>query len=100
MYVTDKYMDGSESGVPVASVFATMLYFGQEGYEKSTKAILDLAKSIRKEASTIPELNIVPGELMVFGAQSDEIDVHVVCDKMKEKGFALSRLQNPDGFHL
>lgn len=100
MYVTDKYMDGSESGVPVASIFATMLHFGQDGYEKSAKDILDLAKAIREEASTIPGLNVVPSSLMVFGAKSDDFDVHVVCDKMKEKGFALSRLQNPDGFHL
>lgn len=101
LYVTKNHLDGSRSGFQIAALYATLKYFGVDFYRKTTKDILDLSEKIRQGVNQIDGV-YARGDAkhMVIGIASDELDIHVICDQMKERGWSLSRLQKPDGFHL
>lgn len=101
LYVTKNHLDGSRSGFQIAGLYATLKYFGSRFYQQSTTEILTLSDTIREGVKKIDGI-YTRGEShhMVIGLASDTLNIHVICDQMKEKGWSLSRLQNPDGFHL
>lgn len=101
MYVTKGILDGSRSGVPIATTHAVMSYYGLRHYKQVTKSILDLSQNIMDKVKHINGIHVHgDSKLMVVGIRSNTYNIHVICDQMKKHGWSLSRLQNPDGFHL
>lgn len=100
VYVTENYLDGSQSGLPIGLIYATMRHIGEDEYQKFANRILDVADAIRERAKTIEGLKVSDNHLMVVSFQGAGVNIDVVCQHLKELGYSLSRVQDPDGFHL
>lgn len=101
LYVTKNHLDGSRSGFQIAALYATLKFFGLDFYRQATKEILNLSQQIKEAVNKIDGVYVRGApKHMVVGIASDTLDIHVICDQMKARGWSLSRLQNPDGFHL
>jgi glutamate/tyrosine decarboxylase-like PLP-dependent enzyme len=91
---------GSRSGGLTAATWAAMVYLGQEGYLKSTRAIMDVADKIKSGVSNIPELILIGEPTFVISFRSDEVDVFHINDFMKTKGWRFNVLQLPPALHF
>jgi sphinganine-1-phosphate aldolase len=93
-------MSGSRSGGLTAAAWATMVYLGEEGYMKTSKAILSVADGIKKAVREIPELRVVGEPTFIVSFVSDELDVFHINDHMAEKGWRFNTVQKPAGLHF
>lgn len=110
LYTTPGMLDGSTSGARVAEVYSTLSYFGKDRYKQIAKNIVELRRSIQHKLSEFIEQNeeLSAEDIHVFGDpqgsvlgfQSKSLNPHLIADEMEKKGWKLSLLQNPDGFHL
>jgi len=93
-------MSGSRSGGLTAAAWAAMVYLGEEGYLKTSKAILTVADQIKQAVQDIPELKIVGDPTFIISFISDELDVFHINDYMAENGWRFNTLQKPAGLHF
>ncbi len=93
-------MSGSRSGGLTAAAWSAMLYLGEEGYLKTSKAILSVADQIKQAVQEIPELQIVGTPTFIISFVSKELDVFHINDYMAEKGWRFNTLQKPAGLHF
>jgi sphinganine-1-phosphate aldolase len=110
LYTTPGMLDGSTSGARVAEIYTTMSYFGKSRYEQIANDIIELRESIQNKLSELIEKSseISKEDIYIFGKpkgsvlgfQSKKLNPHIIADEMEKKGWKLSLLQNPDGFHL
>ncbi len=91
---------GSRSGGLTAATWAAMLYLGEEGYLKSTRAIMSVADKIKDGIREMPELSLIGEPTFVISFRSDEVDVFHVNDFMKTKGWRFNVLQLPPALHF
>lgn len=91
---------GSRPGFPIVAAWAAMLLMGREGYRNEAKKILDTGDFIKKSVRNISGLNVLGNPLWVLAVSSDEVDPYLVWEAMSKKGWILSGLSNPAGFHL
>jgi glutamate/tyrosine decarboxylase-like PLP-dependent enzyme len=91
---------GSRSGGLLASTWAAMVALGEEGYLKAAKAIMRMAKKIRKGIEGIPELTIIGDPTFVISFRSDEVDVFHINDFMGGRGWRFNPLQLPPALHF
>eukprot|EP01100_Stratorugosa_tubuloviscum_P007834 TRINITY_DN3221_c1_g1_i1.p1 TRINITY_DN3221_c1_g1~~TRINITY_DN3221_c1_g1_i1.p1 ORF type:complete len:551 (-),score=254.51 TRINITY_DN3221_c1_g1_i1:93-1745(-) len=92
---------GSRPGSLVATCWATMLSIGYEGYVESTRKIINSARKIAQQLTTIPGI-FVFGEpkLSVVAFGSNQFDIFVLGDKLTQLGWNLNRLQFPSSIHI
>ena len=91
---------GSRSGGLTAATWAAMNYLGEEGYLKSTEAIMAVADQIKHGIQEIPELMLIGDPTFVISFRSDEVDVFHINDFMKTKGWRFNVLQLPPALHF
>lgn len=91
---------GSRSGGLTSATWAAMVYLGEEGYLKAIKRIMDIADEIKKGVAQIPELVLIGEPTFVISFRSEEVDVFLVNDYMKTKGWRFNCLQLPPGLHF
>jgi len=91
---------GSRSGGLTAATWAAMNYLGEEGYLKSTGAIMAVADKIKHGIQDIPELVLIGDPTFVISFRSDEVDVFHINDFMKTKGWRFNVLQLPPALHF
>ena len=91
---------GSRSGGLTAATWAAMVYLGEEGYLKSTRAIMTVADQIKSGVQKIPELTLIGDPTFVISFRSDEVDVYHVNDFMKTRGWRFNVLQLPPALHF
>jgi glutamate/tyrosine decarboxylase-like PLP-dependent enzyme len=91
---------GSRSGGLTAATWASMVYLGEEGYLKSTRAIMAVADKIKNGIREIPQLSLIGEPTFVISFRSDEVDVFHVNDFMKTKGWRFNVLQLPPALHF
>ncbi|SCV03394.1 LAME_0H10066g1_1 [Lachancea meyersii CBS 8951] len=93
---------GSRPGALVVGCWATMIHMGEQGYIDSCKQIIETTRKLKKYVQDqIPELQVVGDPLCsVVAVTSDKINVHDLSDKLTQKGWHLSALQNPPALHL
>ncbi len=93
---------GSRPGALSAACWAAMLSMGEEGYLKSTKAIMDTADYIREELKSIPELELMGSPLWIFAIKSrdESLNIYEVLDQMGQKRWSLNGLHKPSCFHI
>lgn len=96
-------MLGTRAGGPIASAWATMKHFGQDGYVKSTKILMETTAFLRAGVAATPGLSVVGSPVMsAFAIQADSsFDIYAVADVMEEDGgWKLERNKGPPSLHL
>jgi sphinganine-1-phosphate aldolase len=94
-------MAGSRPGCLIAGCWATLLYFGVEGYVKSTKTIITTARKLKAGIQRIEGLQIFGDpQCSIISFQSDRFDVLRLAHPLSLKGWRLSVLQFPPAVHM
>jgi len=92
---------GSRSGGILAACWAAMLFFGREGYVKTTKEIITTTRMITEALQNIPGIRIVGvPDVSVIAFDSNDFNIYGLSDGMKKNGWALNALQFPSCVHL
>ena len=91
---------GSRPGALSAACWAAMLSMGEEGYLRSTRAILDTAAKIREGLKSIPELRLLGDPIWIFALASDTVNIYEVLDQMNQRHWSLNGLHKPSCFHF
>ncbi len=100
IYATPTIM-GSRSGNLLALTWATLLYYGYNGYQETSQKIMDTTKYIAKEISKIRGIYVF-GEpnVCVVGIGSNSYDIYSIHSEMSKLGWNLNALQFPSSIHL
>ncbi|CAK9300315.1 unnamed protein product [Gordionus sp. m RMFG-2023] len=99
-------LSGSRSGLNIALTWATLLYYGQNGYIESTRKIIESMRYLMNKIKELkgsldlkilgdPKLNVI-----ALGNDKGIYDVYDMGQEMSLKGWNLNYLQNPHGIHL
>ncbi|MFM8774011.1 MAG: aminotransferase class V-fold PLP-dependent enzyme [Actinomycetota bacterium] len=92
---------GSRSGGLIASTWAAMVTMGRAGYLAKAQAILSTNDTIKAGIRRdIPELTIIGEPLFMTSFMSDTVDVYLVNDALKERGWRMNALQLPPALHF
>jgi len=92
---------GSRSGAVIAGCWASMLYFGQEGYIDSTKRIITAAKKICAGLRKISGIEVMGNpQMSVVAFSSKKFDIYQLSENMNKRGWSLNNLQFPPGVHI
>lgn len=94
-------LSGSRSGAVVGLTWATMMSVGMEKYKSEAKKIQRLTFKL---ANAIRENNFLSvlgrPEVCLVAVESNDFNIYLLCDKLKEKGWCLNVLQKPASFHF
>lgn len=94
-------MAGSKPGNVIAGTWAAMINLGHEGYVKSCRAVVSTARRLIAGVRSNPHLRVLGDPKMcVFGFTSDVVDIFVLGDRLKERGWFLNSLQFPSGLQF
>ncbi|GJJ06435.1 hypothetical protein Clacol_000627 [Clathrus columnatus] len=96
---------GSRPGALIAGTWAVMQYMGHDGYLESCRSIVSCAKKIKAGVENeIPELYIIgdpPASVIAIGSKdASTVNIFEVGDAMSKRGWHLSALNDPPGFHM
>ena len=92
---------GSRSGGLIASTWASLVLMGQEGYKSAAKDIYTATQTIVEGIlKDIPEIKVVGDPLFLLAFTSSELDVYLINDALKERGWRMNALQLPAGLHF
>jgi sphinganine-1-phosphate aldolase len=100
MYVAEG-MKGSRPGNVAATTWATMLYFGEEGYVEETKNILAFTKKLTAAIKAIPGM-VVPFDPLLSVITLDtekDINASLVASLLKKKHWGMNIIKG-GGFHF
>jgi len=92
---------GSRPGVLIAGAWATMMYFGEEGYIRTTKQIIQTARRLREEINRVEGIYVLgdpEGSVIAFG--SKRFDIYRLSTAMNKRGWNLNSLQFPPSIHI
>jgi glutamate/tyrosine decarboxylase-like PLP-dependent enzyme len=99
-----KYMSpglaGSRSGGLIAATWASMVRMGRQGYLDKARKIFDVSASMQEAVRSHAELRIMGNPTFCFSFSSDEFDIYLVNDALKERGWRLNGQQYPDAIHM
>ena len=94
-------ISGSRPGAIIAATWATMMYFGEEGYIEATRKIITTTQEIESGLRNIPGLYVMgKPELSVVAVGSRDFNIYRFSSEMKKKGWHLNDLQKPAGVHI
>eukprot|EP00758_Cryptobia_borreli_P005836 Tbor_TRINITY_DN5001_c0_g5::TRINITY_DN5001_c0_g5_i1::g.14420::m.14420/K01634/SGPL1, DPL1; sphinganine-1-phosphate aldolase len=92
---------GSKPGNVIAGTWAAMIHQGTSGYIDSCRKIVNARKQITDGISTIPGIKILgTPTASVFAFSSDEIDIYILDEGLKKRGWMLNSLQFPAGLQF
>lgn len=92
---------GSRSGGLIASTWAAMVTMGEPGYLARAAAILRANDTIKQGIrERMPHLQIIGDPLFMTSFRSDVVDVYLVNDALKERGWRMNSLQHPAALHF
>jgi sphinganine-1-phosphate aldolase len=90
---------GSRSGYLIACCWATLMYYGREGYVDETRKIIQIARDIAEGWSQIDGLYLLhQPDVSVVAISSDRFNIYYLFDALHAKGWHLIGLQNPTGY--
>jgi glutamate/tyrosine decarboxylase-like PLP-dependent enzyme len=93
-------MDGSRSVGLLASTWAAMVKMGRDGYLRKAGEIFDTAERMKAAVRSHPELRIIGEPTFCFSFTSDEFDIYLVNDRMRERGWRFNGQQYPNAIHM
>ena len=92
---------GSRSGGLIAATWAAMVTTGESGYLAAAEGILRTAATIRDGIrDRIPALQVIGDPLFLIAFTSDQVDIYLVNDALKERGWRLNALHLPPALHF
>jgi glutamate/tyrosine decarboxylase-like PLP-dependent enzyme len=95
---------GSRSGGLIASTWAAMVTMGRRGYLDRARAILSTNDVIKAGVrADFPELRVIGDPLFMTSFMSSpeaDVDVYLVNDALKERGWRMNSLQLPPALHF
>ena len=92
---------GSRCGNIVALTWATLMYFGIDGYQHNYDHIMKLNNYFINKINEIPELYIYgTPKLSIIAINSNSLNINLVADELKNKTWEVNVVQNPRGFHF
>lgn len=98
-------LQGTRSGLPMATAWAVMSYLGIDGYMELTKRTLDTADSIRAAIRSIDGLTVLGDpqfHLLTIASDrgsSTPIDAFALGDALLQRGWFHDRQSPPDSLH-
>ncbi|XP_043678320.1 sphingosine-1-phosphate lyase isoform X1 [Vespula pensylvanica] len=94
-------INGSRSGGIIASCWATLMYFGYEGYIKATKKIIQTSRYIEKELREMNGIFIFGTPVSsVIAIGSNDFHIYRLSEALSAKGWNLNSLQFPSAIHI
>ncbi|PVD39469.1 hypothetical protein C0Q70_02100 [Pomacea canaliculata] len=94
-------MAGYRAGAIIAACWATMLYFGEQGYINSTRAIVSTTKYITDELKKVDGIFVYGSpEVCVIGIGSKHFNIYRLFEDLVGKGWIINSLQFPASIHL
>ncbi|XP_078053141.1 sphingosine-1-phosphate lyase [Augochlora pura] len=94
-------VNGSRAGGIIASCWASMMYFGYNGYVEATKKIINTTKFIEQELRTMDGIFIFgTPATSVIALGSNDFDIYKLSEALNAKGWNLNTLQFPSGIHI
>jgi len=93
-------IDGSRSSGLLAATWAGMMAIGAEGYLGYAKAIFETAFAMQDAVRSHSELKLLGSPTFLFAIASDELDIYLVNDALRERGWRMNGLQYPDAIHM
>lgn len=97
---TSPGMEGSRSSGLLAATWASMVSLGRSGYLRYAKQIFDTAARMQEAVRSHPELRIIGSPTFLFSFTSDEFDIYLVNDFMRERGWRFNGQQYPNALHM
>ena len=92
---------GSRCGNIVALTWATLMYYGENGYKSNYEHIIKLKDYFIENISKIPDLYIYgKPQLSILAVNAAKLNINVVADELKSKLWEVNVIQNPCGFHF
>ena len=92
---------GSKSGGIIAGTWASLLLRGKSEFNNYSKKINENLKFLVNKIKSIDNINIVGNpKLNIIAVASDKLNMYLIINKMKQKGWSLSVMQNPPAFHF
>ncbi|XP_032792755.1 sphingosine-1-phosphate lyase isoform X1 [Daphnia magna] len=92
---------GSRPGGLIAACWASMMYYGRNGYVEATKKITETHRFIERGLRQINGLRVMGHpEACCVAVDSVDFNIYRVSDAMAKKGWSLSPLQFPASIHL
>lgn len=93
---------GSRSGGLIAATWAAMVTTGRSGYLEAAAGIYDTAAIMREGVAAIDGLRVIghPLFLIAFMSDRDDLDIYLVNDGLKERGWRMNALQLPAALHF
>jgi len=92
---------GSRSGGLIAATWASLVLTGAAGFRSAARdihaATTAMVAGIRART---PQLRIIGDPLFVVAFESDEVDVYLVNDELKRRGWRMNALQRPAALHF
>lgn len=92
---------GSRSGFNIACCWATLMYYGLDGYVEETRKIIKAAREIAHSWSQVEGLYLLHNpDVSVVAIGSDVFNIYYLLDGLHDRGWHLTGLQNPPGIHI
>lgn len=91
---------GSRSGGLLAATWASMVSLGREGYLGYAKKIFETAYAMQDIIREQPALRILGKPSFCFSFLSDEFEIYLANDFMRERGWRFNGQQHPNALHM
>jgi len=86
---------GTRSGASAVAVWALLTHLGREGYKAVVKRCMNLTSKLAEGIEKMDKVSLVTKPVMnVVGIKSNVIDVRLIAQKLREKGWAVSVFPN------
>ncbi len=98
-------LQGSRSGLPMASAWAVMQHLGTDGYCELTRVTLDAADRLRAGVAALDRVQVLGDDayhLIALAAADDDeqpLDMFSLGDALAEQGWFHDRQTPPDSLH-
>lgn len=91
-------VNGSRAGGNIATCWATMLHYGEDGYTETTKRVIDTSRYIESGLRKIKGIFIYgTPATSVIAIGSNDFDIFRLSDSLCKLGWNLNALQFPSG---
>jgi glutamate/tyrosine decarboxylase-like PLP-dependent enzyme len=91
---------GSRSGGLIAATWAAMVTLGEAGYLEIARRIFATGAEIRAAIEALPELAVIGDPSFCVAWRGESVDVYLVNDALKERGWRMNSLQLPPALHF
>ena len=100
IYATSSF-SGSRCGNIVALTWATLMSYGENGYLQNYQKIIELNDYFIESIKIINDVFVYGNpKLSIIAVGSNTVNINIVCEMLKKKGWEINVIQNPNGFHF